>query len=546
MIRQMPFFEILIFFLSSLSVCTLIYFKIPQGILQSFAALLLALAIVVSRIVFIKFKQQHGRLYRFLLLFLSALFVQLLVITTGGFLSPFVILLYLFTLAASFLFNLQSSISFLVFSALTLTVNIFFNSRMREIFWEDPWSTVLYFISFAVVVPLAQFLTRSYHIKDVLSKVLKEYIQISEKREGSILKSLSEFVVVTDKSLNIISTNEAVEKALSLSASEIIHHPFLEIIPLKDSAGSPVTMESLSVRDILNDQSARIIKGFSFQAKVDSRPRQMIIHAKPVTNPGGQVSQIVFIISEASFFDDTKRHDNLDAARKRYQMIFKTLGQSLLDAKLRRPAVQANLLAKIGEDLLIAQEIEDHPIRENIDFPDVAMIGQQAVASKQQFAQAMGVTLKFFLPPEEVGEAAWFSLKSSDLPEKTLPMSDFAVPVDGKWLGMALPRLLDLAILLSGGRNNPVVGLTARQENKTMVSMEIITSVPPLSGEQQKWLFEVNYGNLGETGYLYLGSGLEGFIARSILTQLNIPLKIDSTGLPPCLSFIMTFSKLRA
>ena len=143
-------FEILIFLFSSLTICSLIYLRIPQSLLQALAAILLAAVIIVSRIVFLKSKQLHGQLYRYLLLFISALFVQLLVITTGGFLSPFVILLYLFTLGISFLFNLQSSISFLVFSALTLTANIFLNSQMQAIFRDDPWSTILYFISFAI------------------------------------------------------------------------------------------------------------------------------------------------------------------------------------------------------------------------------------------------------------------------------------------------------------------------------------------------------------------------------------------------------------
>lgn len=499
----------------------------------------------MSRTLFSRSKQSSGQLRRFLLLFLSALFVQLLVINTGGFLSPFVILLYLFTLGVSFLLNVQSSISFLVFSALTLVANIVFNPQIRAIFQEDPWSTILYFVSFAVIIPLAQFLMRSYHIKDALSKVLKEYIQISEKREESILKSLSELVVVTDKSFNIVSTNEAIEKALSLPDSEIINHPLFQVLPLKDADGNPATAESLSAGNFLKDRSARIIKGFSFQAKADPRPRQMVIHAKPITDPGnGQVSQIVFIISDASSFDEAERHVNLDQARKKYKTLFESLGQNLLAAKLRRPATEVKLLAKIGEDLLIAQEIEDHPIRQNIDFSDVAVLGQEAVESKQQLAQALGVSLKFILPSEEVSEAALLSLKSSDFPQQDLGVSGFAVPTDGKWLGTMFLKLLDLAILLSGGKENPIVELTVRQEDKVTLGVAVTTSSPPLSEEQQKWLFEANYGHLGKVAYLYLGSGLEGFIAKSILTQFNIPWEIKSEGNPPRLAFLIKLSKL--
>jgi len=83
-----------------------------------------------------------------------------------------------------------------------------------------------------------------------------------------------------------------------------------------------------------------------------------------------------------------------------------------------------------------------------------------------------------------------------------------------------------------GRRDHPVVELTARQEDKTTLNVAITASAPPLSQEQEKWLFEVNYGHIGKMAYLYLGSGLEGFVAKSILTQLNIPLEIKPTGNP--------------
>src|SRR4029077_8288995 len=100
-----------------------------------------------------------------------------------------------------------------------------------------PWSVVLYFISFIVIIPLAQILTRNYHLKDAVSKMLSEYIKIEERREESILTGLSEMIIVTASDLKILSANNAAERALGLSDSELIQKPFLEACPLKDKDG---------------------------------------------------------------------------------------------------------------------------------------------------------------------------------------------------------------------------------------------------------------------------------------------------------------------
>ncbi len=80
---------------------------------------------------------------------------------------------------------------------------------------------------------MAQLLAYRYHLKDTLSKLLREYIQIREEREESILKGLNELVVVTDKNLRIISSNEAARGIFRLSEEKIISQPLLAVFSLK-------------------------------------------------------------------------------------------------------------------------------------------------------------------------------------------------------------------------------------------------------------------------------------------------------------------------
>lgn len=537
--------ELLIFFLSSLFIIGLSYYKVPNTILQEITSVLLVvLLILFTRGRIFGSKTPQGVLFKYTPLFLGAFFVQLLVISTGGFFSPFLILLHLFTLGSSFLLGLKSSLSFLIFSVLVLIAHNILNPQMFALLRDDPGSVFLYLVSFAVIIPLSQFLMHSYHFKDALSQLLKEYIQIGEKREESILTSLSELIIVTDQSLNIISTNEAVEEALSLSPSEIIYHSLLKVLPLKDEGGKQVTMESFSIDSMLRDKASRITKSFSFQTKADSQPRPVIIQTRPVTNPKGEISQIVFVITDTRATPDKARHANLEQVRSQQKKLTENLKRTLTKAKLWQSAVEVELLGKTEEDLFIALEIEDHPIKESIDFLDIACVGKDGVTARQELAKMLGVSLQFILPPEEKQEEAFISLSETDVPSQALPISEFTVSADGHWLEVAILRLLDIAILLAAEKKNSLVQLTVRREDESSLSISITTPSPSLTKTQQQELFQEYYGNLGKITNLHLGSGLEGFIAKSILLAINIPLEVKFESNPPCLEFLLKFSKL--
>jgi hypothetical protein len=54
-------------------------------------------------------------------------------------------------------------------------------------------------------------------------------------------------------------------------------------------------------------------------------------------------------------------------------------------------------------------------------------------------------------------------------------------------------------------------------------------------------LYAENFAELGTTTYLRFGSGLEGFIIKTIKEQLNVPIEISVS--PHSVSFVLTLSK---
>lgn len=534
--------EFFIFLFSSIPAVLITYYKIPTNISQLIIVVLLIVLVIFSgKFLFsgsIVAQNKHARL---ILLFFSSLFIQLFINTTGGLLSPFLILLHIFTLGISFLLSLRSAIIFLFFSISVLVINIIVSQNLSSFLSDDPGAIILYAVSLVVVIPVGQFLTYNYHLKDALFRLLKERIQIKEKREESIMGSLKELVLVVDKDLNIQSFNEAVEKILDLTKREIEDRPLLDILPLESKEGERLSAQDFFIDAILADKAARIINNFYLRIK--AKTKSVIIQIRPITNSRGQVSQMVFVITDADI-GYLQKHANINQARTKRQMLVGSIRDTIVKSRLKETAVGVELLTKIDEDILAAFEIEDHPIQEVVNLQDIAWITQQAVAGRQEFAKSLDVKLDFLLPDEDGAEAAMINLLASDFPRQSLPISDFTILVDQHWLEIAISKLVDMAVLFASGAAKHEVQVLVSQINKTTLNIKISSFAPHLSASDEQQLFVEYYGQIGESTNLKLGSGLEGFIAKTILTQLEIPLEVKVSGNPQELNFILTLSKL--
>lgn len=536
--------ETISFFLSTVSILALSYFKISNDIFQQIAAFSLALTLIfLIRLIFPHIELLKGRALRLLLLFLTSTLVQFLVISSGGLYSPFLILIHLYTLGISFVLNSRSHISFLLFSIVALGVNMMINPQVMSLIQHDPGPLVLYIVSFITIIPLAQFLMSSYHFKDALFLTLKEYARIGEKREGAILTSLREMVIVTDKDFNIISTNDAVGKILKLPPEDIIHHNISSVLSLKDVAENLIDLKNLTSEQLV-ENVARIVNNLYLQSKTDNLKRKVSVQVRPITNSEGSIYQIIFIIGDASQ-TEIDRHSDLAPAQQRYQKLAQDLRQTLLTAHLQKPLSSFELLEKIEEDLQLATEIEDHPIQQTIELYDIAYLAKQVSKNKQQLAASLGVSLQFELSPEYVSEKAMLDLIDSNLPLKQLPFSNFSVNSNKKWVDIILQKLIDMAILLSSKKNNSVVKVTSNLLSDNVIDVQVIFPYPSsFSPEEKEALFREYYGDLGIKTPLRIGSGLEGFIAKTIANQLNLAIDVNYSKDISSVIFSLKFAKL--
>ncbi len=177
--------------------------------------------------------------------------------------------------------------------------------------------------------------------------------------------------------------------------------------------------------------------------------------------------------------------------------------------------LQEELISKIGQDLDTMKEIEDHQFKIASDLVDIIEVTRQVFGSLQTFAQVLGVTLSLNQDPTT---------------------TQLIVPIDKKWLNILLEELTSVIILLASKDHLTVSITTTKQKNPV-----IALSLPfrKLAMEEQQEIFTAYYGSLRASTNLQLGSGLEGFLAKTIADQLGIRIQIVEKD--PDLIFLLEF-----
>lgn len=514
------FIQTVIFLTASASTIGLISLSTAYQFYQQVISVLIILDILVaSRI---KTKQEsESRLPKYTVLFLSALLVQLIVVSSGGFYSPLLILLHIFTLGAIFLLGTSTAIFFLVFSIAVLIFQVSHDKNLYQFFQNDPWTTVIYVISIIIVIPLALFIAKNNRVKDKFNNFLKDYIAQSEQKQKSILTALSNIVIVTDSRLNIVSVNIAVERLMRTSLPQIAGKPISDLIVLKDNLGNPVPFENLPVREALTDRATHYAEGYFLETKIQTAPKPVILQIKPLTDGSGNVTQIVFVLTDPLSKVGFNTHPSVKNALAKRD----TLLASIENPQTLKNAIDTNtailLVTHIEEDILTVQEMEDHPIQEVIGFVDVVSLINSIIENKTLFYKTIGKAPEVDFEDEDKIEET-FLLSSRDPSSASLSTSKYSAPIDSFLIKTIFEKLIDLSVFISGVVNTVKIHLSLDLDKN--IKINISFPARDLKENNLASFYIKDYPGL-ELTQLERSSGLEGYIAGRISRTIGLSMK---------------------
>lgn len=188
--------------------------------------------------------------------------------------------------------------------------------------------------------------------------------------------------------------------------------------------------------------------------------------------------------------------------------------------------MEDKLNIKKQENLKLYQQIKNHTIKFNKSIVDVTDVCKEVVTENQVLAQYLQVIL-------ESGKPVSYN--------KQITPATFTAIVDKEWLTILLQQLLKIGLLLSNQKKESKVSITPLRVDD---SIEVVINFDYYISDtaQQEELFTTNYGSLNSINNLKSASGLEGFIAKSISDQLNIPIKVIPKPETKQTSFVLYIS----
>lgn len=518
----MPFLiQSALLFLSSLVAFGLIYFKVPITSLQQVVlGSIIVLIILLDRFVFSSSKPLSLTL-RYVLLFLISLAAQVLVLSSGGFYSPFLVLFHLLIIALSFLINIKTAVSFLAFSIITLGLATLLDQRLAAVS-GDFGSIVLYLLSFIVIIPLAQVVAKRYHLKDTLSKILTHQLKV----QRDVFEGLSDMVIITDTTLKILSFNEAATRVLRLSPSELVERSLFECLILKDLKDQVVDQTYLSIDEILQDKTTRIVKNLLIYIRNIAIPKRVNIQLRPTVNLEGKIDQLAFIISDAqSSGKSSEGHQSLQEALLKHEAALEDLKSKLISKGMIDLGRKAELFGKAENDILVALELQDHGLKPVIELKDICQILSKIISLESLFAKTLGVETQFKIDDKYTKEAVKLIPAGSNFSPAMVTSPFFTVPLDSKWFDLLIQKLLDIAILLVSGSKSAWIQVFLTYD-KEFVYINITVHSDKVLSSDERFLFTEYYGRLGIITNLHLGSGLEGYMAKTVASLLGIGLDV--------------------
>lgn len=482
---------------------------------QQLSILLLAVLLIALRPAWRNPKLLQSPLRQASLLFIVATFVQLLILSTGGLESPFLLLAHLTILGMSFAYSTKTSSAFLVLFLATYAFQYLTQSDINTIINDDPATFVLYILSLIIMAPLSQLLANRYHLKDQLVHAFAKQAKVA----STIIDSIDQLVVVADVKFNILSTNASAEQFLNQPAGMLVHKPFFSVFYLKNESG--VLLDGSSIQR--NGQSHQI-NNLTLYIKNSVKTRPVAVHITPLLDIEGNIEQYGIVISDAH---NTASSDPLQAVLSAKQSaMLESLRLKLVGQQLITLAAYIEIAKKIERDRNILHQFTKDVVVSS-SRTDVAQLSDQIVAQQQTYARTLGVDLKFRIPYFEQTDITKNIVGELQIAPMSMSGAYFTVITDPAWLSLLLEIGTDVSLLLTlaSEQNRAFVILDRTPEGIVTINWQI--RLPLFRQEEIDQIFAMDFGSFPLKAKMQIASAMEGYALQSIANVLSFNLSVS-------------------
>jgi hypothetical protein len=370
------------------------------------------------------------------------------------------------------------------------------------------------------MIPISYLLANKYKLKDTVVSFLTKQIELEE----AIISELNELVFITDTNCNILAINDAVEQALHKSKAELVNKYLFDVLYLRDKDGSIINIDSLGLDNILIEKKGTDINSLTLWGTPPAINNKVTMRVRPIKDIAGTIEQISFIIYGAANHA-IEAHKNLEEAVVKHFGMIEELKNKLRGTKSQE-FLTFLMISMTEKDILNTRTIDEHSIADKKAFVDIAKVCKESSELEKDFAKGFNVELEFSLPNFDMKDIASLIAPIFKINPENFTGPFFTAYCEVNYLGIAIQKILDLAVLLASTEQDRLVRVQVEREGDSLLVISITANTSQTVINSKQDLFEMYYGELAGKTNLSYGSGLEGYLVKKISDILNIPLKI--------------------
>src|SRR3990167_2784101 len=503
-----------------------------QSLMQIFY--ILAIIIGISLKTFLPKIRKDKKIYFYIIALTPVVaFIYLLIFSTGSIFSPYLILTHFFTIAVSFLISPLIAVSF-VFATISLLVyNSVLDTALKTLSSQNPFLGILYVISYLGLIPLSYILAKEYKVKEEWAKILEKQIATSKTQEEEFLKNISEVIIVIDVNFKILYINKKAEEYFNLN-NDAINKNIYELFKFKNKDGIDIYSYSLPFTQTIQSKQPQKLLDLQIKTNVGSF-KKIDMKIIPAIESEKSIG-LILIIQDRSNMDTMltqKEETSTSALRKFLELISnqKDTIQTLTlppseQQKLDSLKKQNQTLIQAAEDLMYTIRIESGEIGVISNIFDIGKLLDEIIIKENKKGNSTGVLL-YPRISENKKDILMPKLKKVELKFAKRNFPEIFIIGDETSVEQSVTRVLKL-LYLTSSNSSPITVDVLR--DKELATINLISHKSVVPDKQAMNLFEKYYGQLSGLPELKLGSGLEGFIAKTILERMGANVTTSTTG----------------
>jgi len=513
-----------------------------QALMQIIASLTLVI-IVSTRLFFPKIRARFGPKVAYIIEGIPALvFVYLLILATGGIVSPFLVLTHFLALAIAFLLSPQLAVEFIFATIFLLGTHVYFDTLAQKQLAQNLFVVILYFIAYLALVPISYAVAKEYKFKEEWANLLEKQIATSKTQEEQLLKNIQEAIILINNNFDILYTNQTAQDLFKIGANAI-NQNFYKIFQIKDKDGRNLFAYSLPFEQTFKSKLPQIVKDIQISGK-DQKFTKIDLKIIPAITPQGPLGLVLIIIDKTSkYLQEQKEQSTANAALERF-LFFLENQKKVLDKFTQKSTYNLDILSLLKQNEELSHLAQDFIYTLRLESGEVGALSSlfdvgktlEAIYQDQLWkAKELGLTLT---APQEKKELPIQPRGNLKIKVEKRIFPKFFILGNESWVQDSINRILELCYLTSEkGLTIPILLI----KESDLVKINIYCEKPTISPKDSHFLFEKFYANLTNLPGLSQTSGLEGFITQNLLSRMGASIKIEAVKDSPGFSYVITF-----